>query len=410
MAQKIVKAKSNLDLLSWRPFIPMGAVKEPLDKLDAYIDNPDYIAEIKYDGYRMPSWFYPDVIRFTTRSIGIETVRNGSPWPTERTDNIPHLKILKHNHYGTMPDGEIWKPNSRSHDMTSMIGGLPETSLNNQIEKGFVHYMMYDIIQYKGKDLRETGYSERRKILEDFYHEMLHINRDWYFEHPVTKEILCNNIEDYLHISQIVSFEDRREIWESIVAAGGEGMVLKHKDSLYYEGKIRDGKGEPAKVKANKKKGIPFTPWVKWKKYDTFDVVIKGFEPATVEYTGKDPANHQYWMSESGHKFLTTGSEEAYDRATSYGEPVKPITKFHFYGWIGSIIFGQYKGEELIEVGNTSGITDEMREEFTKNPDKYIGLVAEVGAMERVPKTGALREPRFLRIRDDKNAFECIIE
>lgn len=405
--QKIKKISK--EILEFRPFIPMGAIKEQSEKLEIYIDNPDYISEIKYDGYRMVSWVGSNNIRFTTRNVGKETVRNGSPWPTERTDNVPHLKILRHNHNGTLPDGEIWKPGCRSHDITSMIGGLPETSLTNQIEKGFVHYMMYDMAYYKGKDIRQCGYSERRKILEDFYNEMLYINRDWYFEHPVTKEILCKDIKEFLHVSEIVPFEGRRERWEQIVADGGEGMILKHKDSFYYEGLIRDGKAEPAKVKANKKKGIPFTPWVKWKKYDTFDVVIMGFEPAEVDYTGKYPETCQFWEDSEGYKFMASGIEDATDKCIQRGLSCKPITKFHYYGWIGSITFGQYKDGELIQVGNTSGIKDEMRKEFTENKEKYIGLVAEVGSMEQL-KNGSLREPRFLKIRQDKNAFECIVE
>ncbi|GEM_PF-2229217 len=409
--QKIKKNKeSEVDILNFRPLIPMGAVKpKNYDELVQYIEDPDYIREIKYDGYRMPSWF-SNIIRFTTRSIAIETARNGSPWPTERTDNIPHLKILKHNFNGTIPDGEIWKPGCRSHDITSMIGGLPETSLANQIEKGFVHYMMYDMIQYKGTDFRRVQYHERRRILEDFYQEMLYMNRDWYFEHPVTKEILCKDIKDFFHISEIVPFEGSKERWEQIVADGGEGMILKHKNSLYYEGEIRDGKGHPSKVRANKKKGILFIPWLKWKKGDTFDVVITGFKPAEVDYTGKDITSWSYWMTDDGHKFTATGLEQATDRGMSDGMQVKPITKFHYYGWIGSVSFGQYKDGELVEVGYTSGIKDEMRQEFTENQDKYKGMVAEVFAMEQVPKTGALREPRFIRIRDDKNAFECVIE
>jgi ATP-dependent DNA ligase len=410
---KLIK-KQSIDLLNFRPLIPMGAIKPSVDELLEAIENPDYIAEVKYDGYRMPGWLDKE-IRFTTRSIAIETARNGDPWPTERTANLPHLTCLKHRISGTIPDGEIWKPGCRSHDITSMIGGLADTSLANQIEKGFTHYMMYDLIQYKGKEIKDVIYSERRKYLEEIYHDLLYLNRDWYFEHPKTGEILCKDIKDYLHISEIVPFEGRKEKYIEIVENGGEGLILKHKDSLYHEGKISNGKGVPAKVKANKKKGIPFTPWIKWKKNDTFDCIITGFEPATIDYSGNDRGTCQYWMETNTGKKVEVDWDDSNDMSMMNDPEANfiPITKFHFYGWIGSIKFGQYdKAGNLIEVGYTSGITDEVRKDFSENPEKYIGRVCIVEAMERIKKTQALREPRFkgLRMEGDKNPNECIIE
>ena len=383
-------------MIELRKIIPMGAIKPNVDELKVAIANPDYISEVKYDGYRMVCYMDKE-IRFTTRSIAIESARNGNPTPTERTLNLPHLTCLKHNHSGTIPDGEIWKPGCTSHDITSAIGGFAETSLFNQIRDGFVSYMMYDLLQYKGKDLRSEPYTERRKMLEEFHSDMLYINRSWYFEDQI-----CFTIKDYLKISEVIPFEGREQKYLEIVESGGEGIILKHKDSLYYEGKISGGKGVPAKIKANKKKGIHFTPWIKWKKKDTFDCVITGYEPASVNYTGSDVS--KYWMS-STTNFKYEGNQELISDI--------PITKFHFKGWIGSIKFGQYdKNGNLIEVGFTSGMSDEIREMFSENKEKYIGRVIKIEAMERIKVTKALREPRFkeLRIEGDKNANECIID
>lgn len=411
---KIIKKIEN-DLIY--PCIPMGAIKPNVKELEEAIEDENYVAEIKYDGYRMLSWIGSSRVRFTTRSIAIESVRQGNPMPTERTENIPHLNGLNIKGLdGTIADGEIWKDNCRSHDITSMIGGLQETSLNNQIEKGFVIYKMYDILQYKGESVRDKPYTERRLLLEKLYSELLDLNKDWKYEHPITKEILCKNIKDYLKISEVIPHENKRIAFDQIIKNGGEGIILKCKSSIYYEGKIdKNGKGVPAKVKANKRKGIPYTPWIKWKKSDTIDCVIMGFSSATVDYTGNEVDNWQYWLDNN------TGSKYLIDFDTSVGMSIAnddsldliPITKFYFYDWPGAIIFGQYdKKGKLIEVGQTSGIVDDMRKEFAEHPEKYVGRVCEVECMEQLKSpTYALREPRFIRIREewDKPASECTL-
>ena len=64
---------------------------------------------------------------------------------------------------------------------------------------------------------------------------------------------------------------------------------------------------------------------------------------------------------------------------------------------IKSIIYGDGKNV----IGRTSGISNEMRKEFYNNKKKYIGKVIEVGG-KGLFKTGALRHPKFIRLREDK--------
>jgi len=378
-----------MDLLNYRPIIPMGAI--PMKEgIEEFVNDPNYIAEVKYDGFRMLCWIDETEVKFTTRSIAIETARAGNPWPTERRDCIPHLRDMQTGDlYGTILDGEIWKEGCTSHDMTSMVGGLPETSIANQEREGYVIYKMYDILQYKGDDVTGWPYHARRKLLEGIYKSLLELNENIVIDSPamgVTDKALLKN---YISISEQVPHELKETRYQELLANGGEGMILKHKDSQYYIGKIHKGKGVPSKIKASSRNGLKWSPWIKWKKKETFDCVVMGFSPASREYKGSEPLdNWPYWEDDT------------------------PVTKFHHYKWPGAIIFGQYKDGELIEVGQTSGISDEYRRKFAENPEDYIGKVVLVEAMERIKKTGALREPRFISFRPewDKAASECEME
>ena len=79
-------------------------------------------------------------------------------------------------------------------------------------------------------------------------------------------------------------------------------------------------------------------------------------------------------------------------------------------GMVGSLICYQYFGEEKREVARVSGMDDLMRIKFTDLKDEINQtnpMVLEVQAHE-VLKSGKLRYPAFIRIRDDKGARQCI--
>lgn len=52
-------------------------------------------------------------------------------------------------------------------------------------------------------------------------------------------------------------------------------------------------------------------------------------------------------------------------------------------------------------------MSDDQRLEFGKNGDAYIGKVVEVAGFE-VFDSGSMRHPSFVRVRDDKDAKECV--
>lgn len=81
--------------------------------------------------------------------------------------------------------------------------------------------------------------------------------------------------------------------------------------------------------------------------------------------------------------------------------------KDSFANMVGAIIFGQYRDGELVERGQCSGMTMQVRKDITANPNQYLDRVISVTYMTVMP-SGALRHPQWSRIRDDKPFEDCI--
>lgn len=129
---------------------------------------------------------------------------------------------------------------------------------------------------------------------------------------------------------------DKRLAYDQIVATGGEGVILKDVGGEYGDSGA----------------------WIKVKKYSTIDVVVTGFTAAKHGRTGK------------------------------------------YVGLLGAIKVSVYTRDgELIEVGRVSGMSDELRVEYSKNPDELMGKVVEIRAQEFAKDR--LRHPRFVRARPD---------
>lgn len=339
---------------------PMGA-KENEKKLEKLWDDPDWVAEFKYDGSRYTMNITPEGSRFLSRKRSKKT-----GLPVEKTDNLPHLNEISDNRL-TILDGEVIDgEDSTSSRVTSIMGSLPKRARELQEERGWLTYVVFDILYYEGESVIDKPWHERRALLEKYY----------------GKKFLA---EPYVKLSTVY-YEDRKVIYEQIIASGREGIILKNVNALYYPDK------KPANV------------WVKVKRSITVDAVIMGFKPPVKEYTGDKPESWPYWEG-CGEKLCILPSNHA-----NLTENYVPISRYYFNNWIGSIIFGQYDAEgNLVEIGATSDMKDEIREAISENPDQYIGRVIEVEAMERIEKTNALRHPRFLQFRDDKNSEECKI-
>lgn len=311
------------------------------EKLNKLLEDPNYALEEKWDG-----------CRYVT--IGSNFFSSDH---VEKTDNFPHLRdffkqLAMHN---LILDGEIYYPGKTSQYCTHVTGGAPSTALHFQQQNGFIHYMVYDILRTpKGNWTIRNTYVERRKLLVYFYNTF----------------IKGKDIEKYIHIGESW-VHNKKEIVEGILEAGREGGVLKKLDSQYYMGKK------------------PMWQWMKVKQEDDTDLVIIGFEAASVQYEGDNIDTHKYWMDINGVK--------------------TPVTKFHYNGWIGSVVFGAYVNGVLTRLCTASGMAEDVRIDMTNNPEKYLNKVARVTFMEKTAD-GYPRHPVFKNLHETKMPSECVWE
>lgn len=336
-------------------------------------NNPNYLFQVKYDGDRRLLYFTEDGVKNTSRSKSAE-----NNLPVEKTDNVPHIRDLNINLHQTILDCEFVHPRGFQEGVRRILGCLPEKAIQRQKEWGLIEVRLFDVIAYNGKFLHDQPFHYRNNLLFGIYENHF-------------KNIPFINLVEECHGNQ----EELQEKLTEIINNGGEGMVAKDINSKY-------------RLSTEKCLSPLKNAWIKIKREFNGDFVIMGFEKAKIEYNGKtDLDKWQYWGIQETGKYIPYDKLPSKSPEELMNHGYMPVTKYHANNWIGGIIFGEYEDGILIERGTCSGMTESIREDISINPDKYIGKVIEVDAMERIKKTKALRQPVFKRFRDDKLPEDC---
>ena len=297
-----------------------------------------------------------------------------------KVDWVPQFhQFLKELDPGTVFLGEVYLPlNEQAKATTSILNCLLPKSLKRQEnEESRLYLYIFDVLAENGKSYLNMRAEERFDLLNSFSRAYSYEYVSWarYYE---GKE-LWNKLQEYL-------------------ADGREGMVITHKNSPY----------EPGKRSAKR------TLKIKKELQETIDCVIIGANPPTTLYTGKEPETWEFWFDESENCFITAQEYLEKEHTNIYaayvdGAPVKPVTKNRFYGWAGSLKLGLYDGDKLVHVGDLSGVTDEVKE----NWKDYVGKVVVISCMEITENQEGgwgFRHPRVINWRTDKPARECTVE
>ena len=339
------------------------------DKLSEICASGEYFAEEKIDGALYQFCRTDKGNYLFGRTV---SVKNGLL--TNKIDNVPHINsTLSCLPCGTVIIGEIYIPGGTSKNVTSIMGCLPAEAIKRQDKQGKIKYYLHDMIFYNGEDMQSWGAEARYQKLVEAWNEF-HLEE---FDFLRLAESFDTGIEERL---------------SQILAAGGEGIVLKKKDAPYSEGKR------------------PAWATIKCKQMDTIDLVCTRAIEATKEYTGKELETWPYWqerseLNQNGEYTWLSSEGQYYEDYLHNPHIYRPVTKPYFYGWKTAIGIGAYDDEgNLKEIGTvSSGLTDEMRAHL----DDYIGKVVALQCMSIDRKEKTLRHPIVKAWRDDKNAAEC---
>ena len=297
-----------------------------------------------------------------------------------KVDWVPHL----HGFFNSLPKGtvflaELYYPKDEQAKSTSSIMNSLQAKAIKKQEKDEDKLILYifDILAFDG-----ISYLNERA------------------ENRFTSLYLRSAVYEsrFVEFAEYVSGKELWDTLQNLLANGFEGMVITYKDAKYEPGKRSN------KVSLKIKKELQ----------DTVDCVIIGANAPTRAYSGKEIETWEYWFDNLTNEKVLASEYFAKNHESIYklyvdGGAVEPVTKNWFYGWAGSWKLGAYRDGKLVQIGSLSGLTDEQKE----NWKKYVGMVAEVSAMETSENQEGgkgLRHPKLISIREDIAPEECTYE
>lgn len=312
-------------------------------------NNPNWIADTKLDGCRFKMHVTPDGLRFDSRR------RSDKDYAyKERTDNFPQFKMSKEDYaelfsiFGNCVfDGEMLMPvdsidtgsvitKGTCNTTVAVTNSDPETSIPLQEKFGWCRFKVFDIVPYANFAIttgspfaNDATYKCRRAYVKSFV-------------------VLAQKLGLPVEMPEAAR-DNKADFFETIVAAGGEGIILKDMDGLYEEGK--------------RSKYM-----YKLKKFNTADCFITGWSPGEKKHTGKVGA------------VLISVMRDVDGRM------------------------------EEVEVGAVGAIPNELRDEMTKPDgslkDEFYEKVMEVRYQE-ITKNNRLRHAVIKQWRPDKSMCDC---
>ncbi len=291
-----------------------------------------------------------------------------------KIDWVPHIKeeFFDKLPNGTCLIGEIYFPNNEgSNKVTTIMGCLKEKALDRQVKNEKLHYYVFDVLAYGGASIYQRSIGNRIMSLQ--------------------------KIEAQYEVSytEFAQYYEGEELWnqlQTILANGGEGVVITKMGTCYQPGK------RVARQTVKVKKELS----------ESIDAVILDANAPTRDYTGKEIETWQYWEDIKTGEKLKGNFYREYDLN---GSP-EPVTKNYFYGWAGSLVIGLYNTEtgKYNPIGSLSGLTEEV----LSNWKDYRGKVVEVTGMQifrdENGKFSGIRHPKLKNIRLDKSPKECTWE
>lgn len=182
-------------------------------------DNPDWMYEPKYDGYRA-------VTKVSKGKVEIVS-RNGNPFNRQYQPLIPELEKFEDD---LILDGEIVIEDKKGISNFQLLQNYTTT------KKGVLRYYVFDILYLNGYPVTQLPFTQRRELLE-----------------AVFAKIKLTNVQP----SPIVR-EDGKELMERLTKLGYEGIIAKESSSQYFP-------------------GLRSNSWLKLKNKQSLEAIICGY-------------------------------------------------------------------------------------------------------------------------------------
>jgi len=183
-------------MMGLKPVIPF----EPIST-EQIPDGPQWVAQVKWDGVRVLTYYDGDEVRLFNRKLN------------ERTFHYPELANISEycSARSVILDGEIialkdGKPSF--YEVMKRDGITNLSNVNAAKKKTLITYMIFDILFYNGQWVTSYHLVERQKMLSDIIKPM-----------------------DYVQL--VENFDDVEALYEVIKAQEMEGIIIKDLSSRY---------------------------------------------------------------------------------------------------------------------------------------------------------------------------------
>lgn len=357
----------NMEVMKYWSY-PSNTKFDKHSKTETLIKSGAYIGARKVDGEHARYVRQNGEIGILSRTRGVD----GNF--ANKIDKVPHIakwlnKVVPDN---SILVGELYlRNNSNSSDVGAILRCLTPKALERQKKKeDKLMFYIFDIWAWDGEEYFDWGIEQRIEKLNEVRPSLE--NEYITFAEYSDGEQLWNNIEDWLQ-------------------SGEEGAVATKKTCKVYE--KRTPAYDTIKIKKELLKDI--------------DVFFTGVaKPPIRQYTGKYVDIWELWENEFTGEKLPIG---LHYKEYIEGATILPVTKGHYYNIPGSFEIGVFKDNKVYPIGWISGVTDDIKDDFIKNPIKYKMKPCRVSAME-IGNEGGLRHPKFMGFRDDISVQDCTYE
>lgn len=210
------------------PELPKTTIEKAWEKLkkpmlatliSRHENNPDWMYEPKYDGYRA-------VTKISKGKVEIVS-RNGNPFNRQYQPLIPELEKFEDD---IILDGEIVIEDKKGISNFQLLQNYTTT------KKGVLRYYVFDILYLNGYPVTQLPFIQRRELLE-----------------AVFAKVKLTNVQP----SPIVR-EDGKELMERLTKLGYEGIIAKESNSPYFP-------------------GLRSNSWLKLKTHQSLEAIICGY-------------------------------------------------------------------------------------------------------------------------------------